>query len=165
MAAACANIYERTVKRPRAIDLLSHFPEIDTGRIGCMGNSGGGGITYYASCLDKRISVVMPSCYVCTFKDSIGMIYHCVDSYIPGILKYFEMGDLACLIAPRPLIIVAGKHDPLFPIKGVEETFETIKNIYTMAGASDKCRLIIGEKGHFFHAEQAWQVFGELSGW
>jgi len=38
------------------------------------------------------------------------------------------MGDLALLIAPRPLIVVAGKKDTIFPIKGVRETY-ALKNL------------------------------------
>lgn len=156
---------ERVWDVSRAIDQLDNFPEIDSSRIGCMGNSGGGTITYFAACLDERISVAMPSCYVCTFKDSIGKIYHCTDNYIPGILKYFEMGDLSCLIAPRPIVVVAGLNDPIFPVNAVKQTFNKISSIYKHCGASDKCKLIIGNEGHRFYSKQAWPVFNKLSGW
>lgn len=158
-------IGERVWDVSRAIDALHEFPEVDTGRIGCMGNSGGGTITYFASCLDERIGIAMPSCYVCTFRDSIGMIDHCADNYIPGILRYFEMGDLACLIAPRPLVVVAGREDEIFPIQGVEQAFDTIQQIYDAAGVPDRCRLVVGEGGHRFYADLAWPVFRELAGW
>jgi cephalosporin-C deacetylase-like acetyl esterase len=158
-------IGERTWDVSRAIDALKEFPEIDTGRIGCMGNSGGGTITYFTACLDERIGLAMPSCYVCTFRDSIASIDHCADNYIPGILQYFEMADLAGLIAPRPLIIVAGRDDPIFPLSGVKETFDTIQQIYNAAGAPERCRLIIGKGGHRFYAAQAWPVFDELADW
>ena len=75
------------------------------------------------------------------------------------------MGDLACLIAPRPLVVVAGWDDDIFPIEGVEETFERIGQIYGAAGAPDRCRLVIGEGGHRFYADLAWPVFRELAGW
>ncbi|NLF00067.1 MAG: hypothetical protein GX601_03730 [Anaerolineales bacterium] len=158
-------IGERVWDVSRAIDALAQFPQVDTARIGCMGNSGGGTITYFAACLEPRITVAMPSCYVCTFRDSIGRIDHCEDNYLPGALRYFEMGDLAGLIAPRPLIVVAGQEDPIFPIAGVEETYATIQAIYQAAGAADHCRLVVGGGGHRFYAELAWPAFRELSGW
>jgi hypothetical protein len=130
-----------------------------------MGNSGGGTITYFAACLDERIGIAMPSCYVCTFRDSIGMIDHCECNYLPGILQFFEMGDLACLIAPRPLVIVAGREDPIFPFDGVEETFDTIQRIYAAAGAPDRCKMVVGPEGHRFYAGLAWPSFRELAGW
>lgn len=158
-------IGERVWDVSRAIDALAAFPEVDLTRIGCLGNSGGGTTTFFAACLEPRISAAMPSCYVCTFRDSIGHIDHCQDNYLPGILQYCEMGDLACLIAPRPLVVVAGREDPIFPLNGVEETFATIQAIYAAAGAPEQCRLVIGEGGHRFYPEQAWPAFHNLTGW
>lgn len=158
-------IGERVWDVSRAIDALGEFPDVDTERIGCMGNSGGGTATYYASCLDERISIAMPSCSVCTYRDSIGMIPHCECNYIPNALWYFEMADPACLIAPRPLVLVTGRDDEIFPVEGVEEAFATIQHIYDTAGASDRCRLVVGEGGHRFYADLAWPVFRELANW
>ena len=158
-------IGERVWDVSRAIDALSEFPQIDRKRIGCVGNSGGGTITFYAACLDRRIGIAMPSCSVCTFRDAIARIDHCEDNYIPGVLRYFEMGDLAGLIAPRPLIVVAGRHDEIFPVGGVEEAFNTIGQIYLKAAAPDHCQLVVGEGGHRFYADLAWPVFRKLAGW
>lgn len=158
-------IGERVWDVSRAIDALSEFEQIDTSRIACMGNSGGGTITYYAACLEDRISVAMPSCAFCTYRDSIAEIDHCPDNYIPNARRYFEMADLAALIAPRPLIVVAGKDDKIFPIDGVREAFETVKAIYATAGAPGNCRLVVGNEGHRFYPNEAWPVFAELSGW
>ena len=83
----------------------------------------------------------------------------------PGVLRYFEMGDLAGLIAPRRLVVVAGEHNPIFPIRAVEETFETIESIYRAAGVPDRCRLVVGPGGHRFYADLAWPISWELSGW
>jgi cephalosporin-C deacetylase-like acetyl esterase len=57
-------IGERTWDVSRAIDALAEFPEVDTGRIGCMGNSGGGTQTAYLMALDERINCAAPSCYL-----------------------------------------------------------------------------------------------------
>ncbi|MCL2508208.1 MAG: hypothetical protein FWF05_03425 [Oscillospiraceae bacterium] len=127
----------------------------------CMGNSGGGTATYYASCLETRIVKSMPSCAVCDFDESIAPIRHCICNYVPGIRKWFEMGDMGGMIAPRPLLIVAGQEDRIFPIDGTLATFERIKSLYDAAGASDKCVLHIGAEGHKFYRE-AWEAFEEL---
>ena len=142
-----------------AIDALEAFPEIDTDKVAVMGNSGGGTCSFYAACYDERIKIVMPSCSVCTYRDSIAAMRHCDCNYIPGIARYFDMGDLSVLIAPRPFIIVAGIEDPIFPITGVNETFDTVQRIYKKAGAENNCRLIVGDGGHRFYADPAWDVF------
>ena len=148
-----------------AIDALNVFDEIDMSRVGCMGNSGGGTAAYYAACMDERIKIVMPSCAVCTFKDSIGLMRHCVCNYIPGIAKYFDMGDLACLIAPRPLVMVSGKYDVGFFFRGAVESYNTIQRIYNKAKVPDKCKLVVGDAGHKFYPVLGCKAFRELSGW
>lgn len=158
-------IGERVWDISRAIDVIETFPEIDNDKVAVMGNSGGGTISYYAACMDPRIKVVMPSCSVCSFRYSIGARRHCDCNYIPNIAKYVDMGDLACLIAPRPLIVVAGRKDKDFHIDGSLEVFKTIKKIYTKAGAENNCRLVIGNEGHRFYAQQSWPIFRELSQW
>ena len=156
---------ERVWDVSRAIDILKKFREIDTGRIGCMGNSGGGTIAFYAACMDRRIKIAMPSCSFCTYWDSIGMIDHCEDNYLPGALKYFEHADLACLIAPRKLLVVAGSKDNIFPINAVRRNFNKARSIYRKAGAPGNCRLVTGPGGHRFYADLAWPVFNKLTGW
>lgn len=158
-------IGERTWDVSRAIDAVGAFPELDLTRIGIMGNSGGGTTTFYAACLDPRIQVVMPSCVVCSYRASLGRIDHCHDNYLPSALRYFEMGDLAGLLAPRPLIVVAGDEDAIFPLAGVREAYAVIEQIYAAAGAADRCRLVIGHGGHRFYPEQAWPVFQEMADW
>ena len=152
-------IGERVWDVSRAIDALEAFPEIDTDKVAVMGNSGGGTCSFYAACYDERIKIAMPSCSVCTYRDSIAAMRHCDCNYIPGIARYFDMGDLAVLIAPRPFIIVAGIEDAIFPIAGVNETFDTVQRIYKKAGAENNCRLIVGDGGHRFYADPAWDVF------
>ena len=52
---------------------------------------------------------------VSSFEKSVLGIYHCADLYIPRIREYFEFADVAGLAAPKPLVIVQGKNDPIFP--------------------------------------------------
>ena len=158
-------IGERVWDISRAIDALAEFPEADLERVACMGNSGGGTATYYAACLDERIKVCMPSCAVCSFAESIASLYHCACNYVPSLGKYVDMGDLAALIAPRKLIVVAGAKDTGFLLPGVEREYTVIEKIYEAAGAPDACRLVVGPEGHRFYADPSWDIFAELSGW
>lgn len=153
---------ERAWDVSRAVDFLQTLPEVRPDRIGCMGNSGGGTVTFYAACVEPRLWLAMPSCSFCTYADSIFRIYHCTDNYIPGILRVAEMGDLTGLIAPRRLLIVAGKDDPIFPLEGVRRAFATAQRIYEAAGVAGRLRLIVGEGGHRFYASEAWGAIQEM---
>ncbi len=149
-------IGERAFDVGQLITACKEFPEIDTDNIAIMGNSGGGTATYYTTCVEPRIAAAMPSCAFCTIKDSIFAMHHCQCNYIPGYLKYFEMQDLALLIAPRPLVIVCGREDPIFPLHGVKAGYEEVKAIYDKLGASENLTLVIGDGGHRFYAPQGW---------
>jgi len=153
-------IGERVWDVSRLIDVIeAHLTDyIDTEKIILMGNSGGGTATFYASCVDERIHLSIPSCAVCTYDDSIMAMYHCPCNFVPGIRKYFNMGDLGCLIAPRKLIVVCGKEDVIFPVDGVKKSFETIKKAYAAVGKEDICHLVIGDGGHQFYPDQAWPI-------
>jgi len=153
---------ERVWDVMRAVDYLQSLSQVDRERICCMGNSGGGMSTFYAACVEFRIRLAVASCCFCTYADSIMSIYHCEDNYIPGILKVAEVGDIAGLIAPRGLLVVAGERDEIFPIRGVYKAFEKAKMIFAAAGCSENCRLVLGREGHRFYAEQAWPVILDM---
>ncbi|MBQ8814421.1 MAG: hypothetical protein IJZ85_08005 [Lachnospiraceae bacterium] len=131
---------------------------IDTAKIVCLGNSGGGTATFYAACYDERISLAVPSCAVCTYEDSIMAMSHCPCNFVPGIRTYFNMGDLGALIAPRPVIVVCGKDDDIFPIHGVKASFDVMRRAYKAVGKEELCRLIVGDGGHQFYPGDVWPV-------
>lgn len=155
----CA-IGERVWDIQRLIDVLyRHFGEyVDKQKLVCLGNSGGGTATFYASCLDERICVSVPSCAVCTYDDSIMAMKHCPCNYVPNIRKYFNMGDLGCMIAPRKLVVVCGVEDNIFPLPGVEASFATIQSAYDSLGKGSLCTLVKGNGGHQFYPDEAWPV-------
>jgi pimeloyl-ACP methyl ester carboxylesterase len=76
-----------------------------------------------------------------------------------------EMADVLGLFAPRPVVIVAGQQDEIFPIAGVQEAFAQLQRIYAAAGARDQCRLVVGPGGHRFYADLAWPELFRLMGW
>ena len=149
---------ERVYDVDRGIDYLATRGDVDMKRIGVMGNSGGGTITTFSAALLPRVAFAMPSCYFCTFRDSVMSIYHCADNYVPGLLKYAEMSDVLGLFAPKPVVVVAGKEDPIFPIRATRRAFKELHAIYKARDAGDRCHLVVGTGGHRFYAEDAWPV-------
>ena len=150
---------ERVWDVSRAIDSLSHFDNLDLDDITCIGSSGGGTATYYAACYDERIKVAVPSCAICSYRKSIGEFWHCSCNYIPGSAKYFDMGELATLIAPRKLLVVNGKLDPIFPIDGAREVYSVIEKIYQKEGVAENCELVETEREHYFCKDI---IFGKI---
>lgn len=156
-------IGERVWDAMRVLDAVAeNFDMIDMSNIVCTGNSGGGTAAYYLSALDERITVCAPSCSICTFEGSIIAMEHCMCNHIPSIRKYFEMSDIAGLIAPRRLVIAAGNEDPIFPIEPTKECFSHIKTIYSSLGAEENCALLIANGGHLNYADHIWSKIHEM---
>ncbi len=128
-----------------------------------MGNSGGGTASVYSAAVIERLNGAIPSCAVCTWKESIAYTYHCACNYVPGIAAYFDMGDIAGLIAPRIYVQVNGRDDDIFLLSGAKECFDLTRRLYAAAGSADRCAFVLGEGGHRFYAEAAWKVFEELT--
>jgi len=157
-------IGERVWDVSKAIDSLEYFKDkLDLNDITLLGTSGGGTATYYAACYDKRIKVAVPTCAICTYKDSIGDMWHCTCNYIPSIAKYFDMGELSALIAPRKLLVCNGEIDPIFPLSGTKEVYSVIEKIYEKEGVPENCQLkVYPNKPHYFDKEITFPALNKL---
>ena len=120
----------------RTIDWIATRPELDARRVGCAGISGGGTCALFAAALDPRIRAALVSSYLNVFRDCIMSVSHCIDNYIPGILNWAEMYDVAGLIAPRALLAESGERDTIFPIAASRESFARVKKVYDVFGAA-----------------------------
>jgi dienelactone hydrolase len=119
----------------RTVDWIETRKELDAARVGSMGISGGGTCSLFSAALEPRIRAAMVSCYLNTFLASIMSVSHCIDNYVPGILNWAEMYDVAGLIAPRPLFAESGEQDNIFPIAASRASFERVKKVYEVFGA------------------------------
>lgn len=138
----------------RAIDYIETRKDLDAGRVGCVGISGGGTCTLFATALDTRIQAAMVSGYLCTFRDCILTLAHCMDNYVPGILNWAEMSDVAGLIAPRPLFAETGELDRIFPLAGFKEAYEATRKVYAVFGVADALGMEVHAGAHSFHGVQ-----------
>ena len=134
-----------------ALSYLQGRDDIIRPGIACTGHSGGGTTALWLSALDERITVVIPSCYFCSFEASILGMEHCECNYIPHILEYAEMGDLAAMVAPRPLRFINGEHDVSFPIVATRQQFETVRAAYTLLNASERLSLAVHLGEHAYN--------------
>jgi dienelactone hydrolase len=148
----------------RTIDWIETRPELDRARVGCMGISGGGTCTLFASALEPRIRAAMMSCSLNTFRDSIMSISHCIDNYVPGILHWAEMYDVAGLIAPRPFFAESGDHDPNLPLAARRESVERVQDIYEVLHASGETAQEVFSGNHMFHGVEGLKFLANKLG-
>jgi len=134
----------------RAIDYLETRRGVDPRRIGCVGISGGGTATLYAAAVDPRIKLAYVSGSFCTFLDSIYSLSHCIDNYIPGLLRTAEAYDIAGLIAPRHLFAEQGLEDPIFPVGGARTMFERTQRVYRVLEGEERFEMEVFPGKHEF---------------
>jgi predicted dienelactone hydrolase len=149
---------ERVFDVDRVIDYITERGDFDLSHVGVMGNSGGGTTSMFSGAVLTRLTHIMPSCSFSSFAESIGAMFHCSCNYVPGLYCYGESADVLGLIAPRPLVVVSGRRDDIFPLKPAQEQFARLEQIYASVGSTDHCRHVIGEGGHRFYAEPAWEA-------
>lgn len=119
----------------RCIDFLQSRDEVDAARIGAAGLSGGGTTTLFLTALEPRVRAAIVAGYFCTFRDSIYSIHHCICNCVPHIMEWGEMSDVAALIAPRPLLVISGEKDRIFPIEATRRAFKQLGKTYAVLGA------------------------------
>ncbi|MCI1773800.1 MAG: alpha/beta hydrolase family protein [Paenibacillus lautus] len=130
----------RVAETLRALDYLAERPEVQPDRIGIMGFSGGGLISFLCAALDERIRAAVLAGYPNTFKDSIMAVQHCICNYIPGMLSHAELPEWIGLISPRPLYLESGTDDRIFPAAGFNLAVEQLRDTYRRAGAEERLR-------------------------
>lgn len=148
----------------RLIDWIATRPELNSQRVGCMGISGGGTCTLFASALDLRIRAAMVSGYLNTFRDSIMSLSHCIDNYVPGILNWAEMYDVAGLIAPRPMLAESGDRDNIFPLAASNESFARVKKVYETFDAGHAIEHDVFDGEHQFHGVRGLPFMAQALG-
>lgn len=150
----------------RAIDYIETRNDWNVERISCIGFSGGGMQTLYLSALDDRIAMALISGYMYGFKDSLQILNgNCNCNYVPHLWEHFDMGDIATLIAPRPLMIQSCRGDHLNGPRGMENVYEQveiIKNIYELFHAQNRLIHDIHEGGHCWHDENLEDILQVL---
>jgi len=145
----------------RAIDYLSTRPEVDPGRIATLGCSGGGTTSLHTAAIDERVKVAVVSCYFNTYADCIMSISHCMDNYIPGILDWAEMPDVAGLIAPRGFFAEGGTQDPIFPVAATRRAHRCTKRVYRLFGAERQIGLEIFDDTHRWWGKGAFEFLAK----
>ena len=162
----------------RLIDYLETRSDVDASRIGLGGFSKGGIEAYLAAAVEPRVAAVVAGHGVQSFRWALehgawdsrawtirDVIEEAADEtkasvspqflrqfyerITPGLLGQFDGPAMLPLVAPRPLLVVAGDSDPRTPIAGVRESATAAEQAYKSAGASEKFVVqILSNVGH-----------------
>jgi cephalosporin-C deacetylase-like acetyl esterase len=89
----------------RAFDWFLTLPEVDASRIGVVGTGAGGVVALFAAAVEPRIASAEVSDTLESYLRLAEADTHTmpIGLVIPGVLKQFDLPDVARAIAPRPL--------------------------------------------------------------
>ncbi len=134
----------------RAIDYLATRKEVDTGRIGITGRSGGGTQSAYIAAMDDRIKAVAPGNYITNFTRLIQSAGpQCAEQdFFNGISCGLDMPDLLLVRAPKPALVVATTRDLTFSIQGAIETAKQVSRIYEAYNRKENFRMTTDDAPH-----------------
>lgn len=133
----------------RGLDYLITRKEVDTSRIGCLGNSGGGMQTIYLAAFDPRIKVLAPCSYLSSRERTMelsGAADGCAQ--IPGEGAYhLELSDYLIAAAPRPVLVLAGRYD-FIDYTGAQQAYSEIGLFYKTLGLPEQASFYSYDDGH-----------------
>ena len=144
----------------RLTDYIEAQDNVDPGKIGCIGLSGGGLQTLYFVAMEDRIAYAACSGYFYGFRQALLELYNCSCNYIPHMWENFDVGDLGSLIAPRPFVIETGDADPLNGKDGlgnVKPYVEQVRSAYRLFGCEDLLCHDIFEGPHMWHGTKSME--------
>ncbi len=135
----------------RLLDYICSREDVDSEAVGCVGFSGGGEYTMWLAALDDRIRAAVISGYVHSYYDSLMDVHLCPCNYAPNLWKLGDISDVCSLIAPRPLFVENGIHDPESGRRGIvspTEEADRIRDAYRLLGEEDNFCFVTQEGEH-----------------
>jgi dienelactone hydrolase len=133
----------------RGLDYLLTRAEVDTARLGCLGNSGGATQTAYFMALEPRMKVAALCSYVAAGERNLeltGPADGCV--MLPGAGRArLDLADWPIMFAPKPLLVLAGRYDFVDYTQIQAATAET-RRIYAALGKAEQLDLFTYDDGH-----------------
>jgi cephalosporin-C deacetylase-like acetyl esterase len=138
----------------RALDYLAGRPEVDPGRLGCTGNSGGGTLTSYLMALDDRIVAAAPSCYLTSMRSLLHVNGpQDAEQNIFGQVAFgMTHAEYLMMRAPKPTLMCVATRDS-FRIDGAWQTFREAKRFFARLDHPERVDLVETDEPHGFHLQ------------
>ena len=150
-----------------ALSYLASRPDVDPGRLGCGGLSGGGMRTAFLAGTDDRIRCAFTAGFMTTWSDFCRNVSytHTWMVYAPGLPGLLDFPEILGLRAPLPSLVIATTEDPLFTLSETERAGRILAEVYAKAGAADAFQISIFAGPHTFDLTMQEKTFAWMKRW
>jgi dienelactone hydrolase len=145
----------------RALDYLCSRLDVDNGRVGCGGLSGGGLRTVFLAGLDKRIKCAVCVGLMTTWRDCLlnRCHTHTWMLYVPHLPRFLDFPEILGLRVPLPTLVLNDSQDQLFTLKEMKASDRILKAVYRKAGAPRQYCCSFHPGPHKFDAAMQEEAF------
>jgi len=156
-----------TAEDQRALDYLCTRPDVDPGRVGCAGLSGGGLRTCYLAGLDDRIRCACCVGMMTTWRDYLlNKCYtHTWMIYIPGLPPDLDYPEIFGLRVPQPTLVQNDIDDGLFTLAEMKRADQILTEVFQKAEAADRYRCTFYPGPHKFDRAMQDEAFAWFERW
>jgi len=130
------------VEDQRALDVLAARSEVDEGRLGCGGLSGGGLRTVYLGGLDERIRCAIAVGFMTTWRDFVldRSFTHTWMTYAPLLAQYLDFPEILALRVPAATMVQSTEQDALYTLPEMQRAADMIAEVFEVAGGCEMFR-------------------------
>lgn len=150
----------------RLLDYLCSRPDVDPGRIGCTGVSGGGTYTMFLGAFDRRIRATVPVCSTSSLErmHRNGQVGEPCQNPLRAYPEMLDTADLLTAHAPAAVRIIGTRYD-FFPLAGLRDAFLDVQDAYHALGIGDRVDLHVVDAHHDYNREQRELMYGWFNRW
>ena len=151
----------------RALDYLCSRSDVDPGRVGCAGLSGGGLRTSYLGGLDDRIACACCVGMMSTWRDYLlnKVHTHTWMIYIPGLPLDLDYPEVLGLRVPRPTLVQFDEEDDLFTLSEMRRSDRILTEVFDKAKAVERYRGTFYPGPHKFDRSMQSEAFDWFDRW
>ena len=150
----------------RVTDYLLSRPEVDKGRVGCLGLSVGSVRTIFLGALHPAVRASVAVCWMSEYqpmirnhvRNGIGFT-----KLVPGLYGKLDWPDLGGLHWPGALMTINGLKDQLYPLDAARNAVDKLERIFAKAGSPGEYEGVFFDGPHEFNLEMQDRAFAWLA--
>ena len=147
----------------RGLDLLQSRPDVDPGRIGVAGASGGGLQTQMIAGLDARVKAATIVGFTCDFREIMfPHSAHCACNHWPNPMRYTDHPEISALAMPRPV-----QHLTMNDWTGHfrHDNYPSILELYRRHGVPARASCLYWPTGHTYERAKRERTYWWMEKW